>query len=814
MYAKQQAVPNGEHCKYERGYTMNKKVYHTLEYYKILDMLAGYAACEETRKRCLALTPLTDKAEIEQLQTTTADALSRLYKGSGISFAGVHNINGPLKRLDIGGTLNTTELLMISSLLEVAKRAKSYDRSDHADDKTDSLSPLFSQIEPLTPLHEEIRRCIIGEDEIADDASPALSKIRKSIRGMNDRIHAQLTSLMNNTTTRSFLQDAVITMRDGRYCLPVKAEAKTSVPGMVHDQSSSGSTLFIEPMAVVNLNNELRELFLKEQEEINAILADLSNRVAENANGIRQDYAVLAELDFIFAKAQLAKSYNGVAPIFNEEGRINIRKGRHPLLDPKKVVPIDVRLGDEFRQLIVTGPNTGGKTVSLKTVGLLTLMGQAGLHIPAGDRSELSIFHEIYADIGDEQSIEQSLSTFSSHMTNIVRILKNADDRSLCLFDELCAGTDPTEGAALAISILHKLHQYGATTMATTHYSELKVYALSTEGVENACCEFDVETLSPTYRLLIGIPGKSNAFAISSKLGLAENIIEDAKSRLSDKDVDFEDMLANLEASRITIEKEQLEIQKYKAEIEQLKQRLTTKNERLDASRDDILRKANEEAYQILKEAKDLADETIRNFNKYGQGQAPMSKMEKERSKVRDKMSASEKNLSMKKKETVNHKVPKKLRVGDSVKVLSMNLKGTVHTLPNAKGDLYVQMGILRSLVNIKDLVLIDDDAASPIARKYGGSGSGKIKMSKSASVSTEINLIGMTVDEAIAHLDKYLDDAYLAHLPSVRIVHGKGTGALRNAVQAHLRRQKYVKSFHAGAAGEGDAGVTIAEFD
>ena len=793
---------------------MNKKVYHTLEYYKILDMLAGYAACEETRKRCLALTPLTDKTEIEQLQTTTADALSRLYKGSGISFAGVHNINGPLKRLDIGGTLNTTELLMISSLLEVAKRAKSYDRSDHADDKTDSLSLLFSQLEPLTPLHEEIKRCIIGEDEIADDASPALSKIRKSIRGMNDRIHAQLTSLMNNTTTRSFLQDAVITMRDGRYCLPVKAEAKTSVPGMVHDQSSSGSTLFIEPMAVVNLNNELRELFLKEQEEINAILAELSNRVAENANGIRQDYTVLAELDFIFAKAQLAKSYNGVAPLFNEEGRINIRKGRHPLLDPKKVVPIDVRLGDEFRQLIVTGPNTGGKTVSLKTVGLLTLMGQAGLHIPAGDRSELAIFHEIYADIGDEQSIEQSLSTFSSHMTNIVHILKDADDRSLCLFDELCAGTDPTEGAALAISILHKLHQYGATTMATTHYSELKVYALSTEGVENACCEFDVETLSPTYRLLIGIPGKSNAFAISSKLGLAENIIEDAKSRLSDKDVDFEDMLANLEASRITIEKEQLEIQKYKAEIEQLKQRLTTKNERLDASRDDILRKANEEAYQILKEAKDLADETIRNFNKYGQGQAPMSKMEKERSKVRDKMNASEKNLSMKKKETVNHKVPKKLRVGDSVKVLSMNLKGTVHTLPNAKGDLYVQMGILRSLVNIKDLVLIDDDAASPIAKKYGGSGSGKIKMSKSASVSTEINLIGMTVDEAIAHLDKYLDDAYLAHLPSVRIVHGKGTGALRNAVQAHLRRQKYVKSFHAGAAGEGDAGVTIAEFD
>ena len=794
---------------------MNQKVYHTLEYYKILDMLAGYASCEETRKRALALTPITDAAEIEHLQQTTSDALSRLYKGSGISFAGIHNVNASLKRLDIGGSLNTTELLHICSLLEVAKRAKAYDRSDRADDKTDSLSPLFSQIEPLSPLLEEIKRCVIGEDEIADDASPALFKIRKSIRGMNDRIHTQLTNLMNKTTTRNYLQDAVITMRDGRYCLPVKAEAKTSVPGMVHDQSSSGSTLFIEPMAVVNLNNELRELFLKEQDEINVILADLSNRVAENANGIRQDYSVLAELDFIFAKAQLAKSYNGVAPIFNEEGRIHIRKGRHPLLDTKKVVPIDVRLGEDFRQLIVTGPNTGGKTVSLKTVGLLTLMGQSGLHIPAADRSELAIFHEIFADIGDEQSIEQSLSTFSSHMTNIVKILDQADDRSLCLFDELCAGTDPTEGAALAISILHKLHQYGATTMATTHYSELKVYALSTPGVENACCEFNVETLSPTYRLLIGIPGKSNAFAISSKLGLAANIIDDAKSRLSDKDVDFEDMLANLEASRITIEKEQLEIKKYKAEVENLKKKLTDKNEKLDARRDEILRKANEEAVQILKEAKDLADETIRNFNKYGQGQAPMSKMEKERSKVRDKMNKSEKNLSMKKKEMINHKVPKKLRIGDSVKVLSMNLKGTVHTLPNAKGDLYVQMGILRSLVNINDLVLIDDESTSPIAKKYGGgSSSGKIKMSKSSSVSTEINLIGMTVDEAIAHLDKYLDDAYIAHLPSVRIVHGKGTGALRSAVHAHLKRQKYVKSFRLGEAGEGDAGVTIAEFE
>ena len=792
---------------------MNEKVLKTLEYNKILNQLSEYACSPEAKKRCLALRPITDKAQIEQLQLQTKDALSRLFRCGNLSFSGVHSVNDSLKRLEIGASLSAAELLSICSLLEAAKRVKAFSRSEKEEVPDDSLTGFFTEIEPLTPLYDEIKRCILAEDEIADDASSTLRSIRRSMRGMNDRIRAQMNNMINNSTTRSYLQDAVITMRDGRYCLPVKAEAKSQIPGMVHDQSSSGSTLFIEPMAVVNLNNELKELFLKEQEEIDRILADLSNRVAENANGIRQDYTVLAELDFIFAKAELAKSYNGVAPVFNEEGRINIRKGRHPLLDPKKVVPIDVRLGADFRQLIVTGPNTGGKTVSLKTVGLLTLMGQSGLHIPAGDRSELAIFHEIFADIGDEQSIEQSLSTFSSHMTNIVRILQKADDQSLCLFDELCAGTDPTEGAALAISILNKLHQYGAVTMATTHYSELKVYALSTEGVENACCEFDVDTLSPTYRLLIGIPGKSNAFAISSKLGLAENIIEDAKGRLSERDVNFEDMLANLEQSRITIEKEQLEIQKYKAEIEDLKKKLTAKNERLDNSRDEILRKANEEAVQILKEAKDLADETIRNFNKYGQGQAPMSKMEKERSRVRDKMSASEKALSMKKKETVNHKVPKKLRIGDSVRVLSMNLKGTVHTLPNAKGDLYVQMGILRSLVNIKDLVLIDEDA-SPAAKKYGGTSSGKIKMSKAASVSTEINLIGMTVDEAIAHLDKYLDDAYVAHLPSVRIVHGKGTGALRNAVQAHLKNQRYVKSYRMGEPSEGGAGVTIAAFD
>ena len=633
------------------------------------------------------------------------------------------------------------------------------------------------------------------------------------MRGMNDKIRAQMNSMINNTTTRSYLQDTVITMRDGRYCLPVKAEAKSLVPGMIHDQSSTGSTLFIEPMAVVNLNNEYKELQLREQEEIEVILAGLSNLTASYATQLLADYELLTELDFIFARAAFAQTYNGVAPLFNDDGRIHIRKGRHPLLDPKKVVPIDVRLGEDFRLLIVTGPNTGGKTVSLKTVGLLTLMGQSGLHIPASERSELGIFDEVFADIGDEQSIEQSLSTFSSHMVNIIRILEQVNDRSLVLFDELCAGTDPTEGAALAISILSKLHLYGARIMATTHYSELKVYALSTPGVENACCEFDVATLSPTYRLLIGIPGKSNAFAISEKLGLPTDLIADAKGRISKSEGDFEDLIADLEKSRSTIEREQLEINQYKAEIESLKKKLEQKQERLDSSRDKILREANEQAYSILKEAKDVADETIRNFNKYGKAGAPVSEMEKERTKLRGKMDKAAQKMSEQKKASVpNHNVPKKLRIGDSVKVISMNLKGTVHSLPNARGDLYVQMGILRSLVNINDLILLEEDAA-PGTKKFQKTSAGKIKMSKSASVSTEINLIGKTTDEAIPLLDKYLDDAYLAHLPSVRIVHGKGTGALRNAVQAHLKRLKYVKSFHLGEFGEGDAGVTIAEF-
>ena len=708
--------------------------------------------------------------------------------------------------------MNIEELLGLCKLLETARRVKAYGRKEREDIPSDSLSELFDGLEPLSPLCDEICRCIISVDEISDDASSNLKSIRRSIRSTGDRIHAQLNQMLNNRNVRNCLQDFVITMRNGRYCLPVKAEAKSQITGMVHDQSSSGSTLFIEPMAVVNLNNELKELSIKEQDEIAVILATLSAKAGEYIPAIETDYQILTELDFIFAKAAYALEYNGITPHFNTERKIRILKGRHPLLDAKKVVPIDISLGSDFDQLVITGPNTGGKTVSLKTVGLLTLMGQAGLPIPSGDRSELAVFDDIFADIGDEQSIEQNLSTFSSHMTNIIHILKEANEHSLVLFDELCAGTDPTEGAALAVSILSYFHSRGIRTMATTHYSEIKIYALTTSGIENACCEFDVETLSPTYRLLIGIPGKSNAFAISKKLGLSDTLIEDARTRISSNEQNFEDLLSDLEASRITIEKEQAEINRYKSEIAALKQQLKNKQEKLDESRDAILRKAKEEANQILQEAKDTADEAIRNFNKYGTTRPSIQEMEKQRTNIREKMAANEKKSSKGKDTAIyNPKVPKKLRIGDSVKVLSMNLTGTVHSLPNAKGDLFVQMGILRSQVNIKDLVLIED--AAPGSKKYAKTGAGKLKISKSASVSTEINLIGKTVDEAIALLDKYLDDAYLAHLPSVRIVHGKGTGALRSAVQSHLKRQSYIKSFHLGEFGEGDAGVTIAEF-
>ena len=792
---------------------MNTKVLTTLEYNKIIDLLTEKADSEPGKKLCRELVPSTDLSAIRTAQRETKDALARLFRIGSTSFGSNRDLGFSIRSLEIGSSLSMSELLKLASFLDNVSRIKTYGKKEREDLPNDSLDAYFEGLTPMTQLANEINRCILSEEEMADDASPRLKSIRRSKLSTNEKIHSQLTSMVNGAY-RTFLQDAVITMRDNRYCIPVKAEYKSQVNGMVHDQSSTGSTFFIEPAAVVNLNNQLKELDLQEQEEIEVILGDLSSQAAVHTSELAADQKIMTTLDFIFAKAKLAMEQNATEPIFNTEHYIQIRKGRHPLLDKKKAVPIDVRLGKDFDLLVITGPNTGGKTVSLKTVGLFTLMGQAGLHIPALDRSELSIFSEVYADIGDEQSIEQSLSTFSSHMTRVVHILQHADADSLCLFDELGAGTDPTEGAALAIAILNYLHDRGIRTMATTHYSELKIYALSTNFVENACCEFDVETLRPTYRLLIGIPGKSNAFAISSKLGLSDEIIHAAKEQISKEDESFEDVIADLEQSRVTIEKEQQEIAEYKERIRTLQEQLQKKNEKIDQAKDKILRDANEKARAILQEAKDVADETIRDFNKVG-ASADIKELEKKRQKVRDKINEKNGKLALgnNQKKPANQKTvdPKKMKKGDSVKIISMNLKGIVNTLPDARGNLFVQCGIMRMQTNINDLVPVKEETITAPALQR--TNTGKLKMSKSFSVSSEINLLGCTVDEAIAKLDKYLDDAYLAHLPSVRVVHGKGTGALRSAVQSHLKRLKYVKEYRLGEYGEGDAGVTIVTF-
>ena len=792
---------------------MNTKSLKTLEYDKIIAQLEEYASSPLGKQLCRDLLPSVDITQIRGSQAETTDALTRVRQKGSLSFSGLKDVRDSLKRLEIGSSLTITELLSVSAMLTIAARAKAYGRHEESELPDDSLEEMFRMLEPLTPLNTEIKRCILSEEEISDDASPGLHHVRRSMKVINDRVHTQLNSLLN--ANRSYLQDAVITMRDGRYCLPVKAEHKGQVSGMVHDQSATGSTLFIEPMAIIQLNNQLRELEVQEKKEIEAVLADLSNQTVPHVEEIRTNQELLAKLDFIFAKSALSRHYRGSEPLFNTNGYLNIKDGRHPLLDPAKVVPINIHLGKDFDLLVVTGPNTGGKTVSLKTVGLFTLMGQAGLHIPAFDGSELAVFEDVFADIGDEQSIEQSLSTFSAHMTNIVSILNQAASRSLCLFDELGAGTDPTEGAALAIAVLSFLHNMKCRTMATTHYSELKVYALTTPGVENACCEFSVENLQPTYRLLIGIPGKSNAFAISKKLGLPDFIIEDAKNHLESNDETFEDLLAHLEESRLIIEKEQEEIRLYKEEAAKLHLRLAQKEERLNQQKDKLLRKANEEAQRILSEAKETADQAIKNINRLGTSHGSAKELEAERAKLREKMNQADQKLTPKTKGPKKTISAKSLRIGDSVRVLSLNLNGTVSTLPNAKGELYVQMGILRSQVNIKDLELLPDapDMASDSSKAKQKTGSGKIKMSKSFAVSPEINLIGMTTDEAVPMLDKYLDDAYLAHLPQVRVVHGRGTGALRSAVHKKLKKLKYVKEFRLGEFGEGDSGVTIVIF-
>ena len=787
---------------------MNKKVLKTLEFNKIIDMLMEEAYSDLGKSLCENLVPSTDLHQIQTMQQNTSDALTRIWQKGSLSFSGLIDIGPSLKRLEIGSTLGMGELLNISSLLKVANRVKAFSRND--DDSTDSLDGMFDALMPLTNLNKEIEKCIISPEEMADDASYNLKNIRRQIKLTNDRIHSQLSHLVNSTSGKTYLQDSLITMRDGRYCVPVKQEHRSSVPGIIHDQSSTGSTLFVEPAVVVELNNKLRELAMKEADEIQIILANLSVSCSEYLEDLYTDLDILPKLDFVFAKASLAKKMKATMPVFNDQRYINIKQGRHPLLDSHKVVPIDINLGKDFNLLIVTGPNTGGKTVSLKTVGLLSLMGQSGLHSPAFDGSSLAVFKEIFADIGDEQSIEQSLSTFSAHMVNTVKILKEADQDSLVLFDELGAGTDPVEGAALGISILNFLKNMGTRTMATTHYSELKLYALSTKGVQNASCEFDVETLRPTYRLLIGIPGKSNAFAISGKLGLPEFIIEDAKNRIDSENEQFEDVLSELERQKKQIEKDKETISVYKSQIASLKKDYEHRTKDINDKKDKILSKAREEALDILKEAKETADNAIKNINKYGKS-GNTKELEKSRSAVGSKIKKNQSHTGIKStKQTKTYK-PSDFKLGTGVKVLSMNLNGTVASLPNAAGNLTVKMGILNSKVNIRDLEILDEpDIKAPGLTRNS---SGKIKMNKSMNVKMEINLIGKTVDEALGELEKYLDDAYIAHLPQVYVIHGKGTGTLRAAVQNYLKKCSYVKSYRNGEHGEGGAGATVVEF-
>ena len=793
---------------------MNTKALITLEYDKIIKKLETFASSTMGKALCKDLLPSSDYEEILSAQTETKDALTRLYKTGYLSFQGLSDIRPHLRLLEIDSTLNTKELLDIARLLSITAQAVEYGDTEDDIMAYDSLNSYFGELDSLEFLYQRITQCILSEDEISDDASSALKDIRREIKQTTISIHNKLTSVINSQNNKTMLQDALITVRNGRYCVPVKTEYRNAFPGMIHDQSSSGSTLFIEPMAVVQLNNHLKELDIKEKMEIEKILQSLSAQAASCSRELEENQKILTKLDFIFAKAKYAKEYQGTEPIFNTDGIVDIKQGRHPLLDPKKVVPIHIYIGEDFNMLLLTGPNTGGKTVSLKTVGLFQLMGQAGLHIPAFQGSRLAVFSDIFADIGDEQSIEMNLSTFSSHMTNLVHILDEADPNSLVLLDELCGGTDPTEGAALAISILNDLHKRGITTMATTHYSEIKVYALTTDGVENACCEFDVESLRPTYRLLIGIPGKSNAFAISKKLGLPDYIIKDASARMDADDVQFEDLLSDLEHSRITIEKERAEINAYKQEIQQLKDELKTKSDRLDERRDKILRKANEEAAAILKDAKEYADQTIKTMNKHGM---TVKELEKQRSAIRDKMNKRQEKLSVQAAKPKAHKAHdiSEFKVGTHVRVLSMNLIGTVTAPPSPKGEITVQMGSLSTKTKINNLEILVGYKDPEEAKKApkGAGGSGKIKMSKAASISHEINLLGLTVDEAVAKLDKYLDDAYISRIPQVRIVHGKGTGALRNGVTAYLRGVPYIKSFRLGEIGEGDTGVTIVDF-
>ncbi len=787
---------------------MNERAIRVLEFDKIREMLLHYTGSTLGRIRAGTLMPAATLEEADLLQMQAEDATKRIDRKGSLSFGGIGDIGESLVRLEHGGCLTAPELLRIGSILTATQRVKQYGTTGTRAEEApqDSLTERFELLETLPELCREINRCILSEEEIADDASAGLKSVRRKIKVANEKIHERMAAILAQASSQGMLQDTLITQRDGRYCLPYKSEYKNQVSGMIHDQSASGSTSFIEPMEVVKLNNELRELAIAEQEEIQKVLAALSEMIAPRVPELRYNGQCLAELDLIFARAMFGRAIRGNRPTFTDNRTIRIIQGRHPLIPDKKVVPIDISLGADPSMIVITGPNTGGKTVTLKTVGLFTIMAQAGLPLPAKSGTEVGFFKEVYADIGDEQSIEQSLSTFSSHMTNTVRILAEADEDSLVLFDELGAGTDPTEGAALAMSILTHLHRFDIRTMATTHYAELKLFALRTEGVMNACCEFDVESLQPTYRLLLGIPGKSNAFAISKKLGLSDTIIEEAEAQIGESDRNFEDVITDLENKRRAMEIELQAARESRREADALRADWEKKSGELAAKKEDILRKAREEARDTIEEAKAYADESIKRMRKLA-SHASTADMENERRRTREKLDEITEKMSLPKPKAQPAKKHKAsdFKIGDTVMVLSMNLKGTVHTLPNDKGECFVTMGILQSKVNIDDLAKIDE----PGEEAKRGNGVKLSAESKSLTIHPDINLVGLRVDEALAELDKYLDDAYLAHLPKVTVIHGRGTGALRTAVHSHCRKLKYVKNLTVSP----DYGSTEVEF-
>ncbi|HHW48041.1 MAG TPA: endonuclease MutS2 [Clostridiaceae bacterium] len=789
---------------------MDRKTVRILEFDKIIQKLADLTASELGRELVETLSPEKEFIKVEASLRETSDGVSFIVRKGSPPLGGIHNIKESIKRVELGSVLNPGELLKIADVLRAGRNLKNY-AGEGVTIQDNIVSGLIGSIETNKRIEEKIYRAIVSEDEIADGASTALANIRRQIRNAQEAIKDKLNELIKSPKYQKYIQESIVTMRGDRYVIPVKQEYRSEFPGLVHDSSASGATIFIEPMAVVEANNHVKQLKIKEQIEIERILKELTSDVNGIIDSLKSNVSILARLDFIFAKAKLSVNYNCVCPELNEKGHIVIKKGRHPLIDPESVVPIDLWIGEEFRTLVVTGPNTGGKTVTLKTVGLFTLMAQAGLHIPANEGTKMSVFNKVFADIGDEQSIEQSLSTFSSHMTNIVKIIEKADNKSLVLFDELGAGTDPTEGAALAMAILEYLHDTGCITVATTHYSELKMYAISTQGVENASCEFDVQTLKPTYRLLIGVPGKSNAFAISKRLGLPKHILERAKEFLTGENIKFEDIIMSIEHERKEAEKEKELAKSYRAEIEKLRDEIERQNEKIRSQRDRIIKEAREEARRLLLDAKREIEEMMETMKKIQEEQelAARNKAAEEiKQKLRSKINQIEESLS----ETILPrqgyiKPPENLKPGDTVLIINLNQKGTVLEVPDKDGQVLVQAGIMKINVHVTNLKLVDEQVLEIHKNQ-----SRNVDVTKSANISTELDLRGFNLDEAIASADKYLDDASISGLKEVTIIHGKGTGTLRSGIHQFLKSHPHVKTFRLGKFGEGEAGVTIVQ--